>query len=268
MYTVVMAAHNEEKYIGEALKSVFSQTMKPAKVIVVLDRCTDKTAEIAQQFPVEIIEKKEKSWVFSYSENLELARRRVETPFYAIVDADVILEPNYFEQLISEMDDNTACIGGVVETRSNTILGKLLKIWEKTYKASIDRRPRGCALLIRTSFLEEIGGFADVPAPDTYVQDAALKSKYKVKITQKTKAYHVREITLGRAVKTQFYTGISRYIMGKSFLRTLGHSIIRLRPFVAIGYIYAILTHEKQKAKATQITPKGDDLHLTKHLGK
>ncbi|MEM2260635.1 MAG: glycosyltransferase family 2 protein [Candidatus Methanomethylicaceae archaeon] len=248
-YTVVVCAHNEEKYIRQALNSIFSQTLKAEKVIVVIDRCTDKTEDIVREFPVEIIIKNVKNWNYSYAENLELARPRVNSEFYAIVDADVVLEPNYFKVLLSEIKENCFCIGGKVVTKSNTLLGKLLYLWEKTYHFSPSRRPRGCALLIRKSILDKINGFADVPAPDTYIQDEALKFGYSVMITGKVKAYHIREITLRRAVKTQFSTGVARYIQGKSLLRTFLHSIIRLRPFVLIGYIYGILTHKKSQTR-------------------
>jgi len=249
LYTVIMAAHNEENYIGIALRSVFSQTVKPAKVIVVVDRCSDRTEEVARRFPVILVRKYEKKWRFSYAENLELARKYVETPFLAIVDADVELEPNYFERILSEIDDKTCCIGGKVGTRCRTLLCKLLQYWEETYRFSLDRRPRGCALLIKTNVLEEIGGFADVPAPDTYIQDLVMQKGCKVKIVENAKAYHIRDITVKRAIKTQFNTGIGRYIMGKGFLKTLGHTIIRLRPFVTIGYIYAALSHKYRKLR-------------------
>jgi len=248
-YTVIIAAHNEEKYIGNALKTVFAQTMPPKEVIVVLDRCTDKTGEIARKFPVTIIEKNEKKWVFSYAENLEIARKKVKTPFFAIVDADVELEPTYFEVLLSNINETTGCISGKVVTKSNTVLGKLLSLWEKTYKISFNRRPRGCALLVRNELLEKIGGIKDVPAPDTYIQDEIMKMGYKVEIVENVKAYHVREISLKRALKTQFNSGIARYIMGKSLLKTLGHSIVRLRPMVFAGYIYAMFSKEKQELK-------------------
>lgn len=255
MYTVVMAAHNEEKYIGRALKSVFEQTLKPKKVIVILDRCTDGTGRVAERFPVQIIEKHKKGWVFSYAENLELARKFVDTPYVAIVDADVELDPRYFEVLISEFerDDRVACASGVVETSGRTWLSKLLKLWERTYRLSLDRRPRGCALLIRSKVLEEIGGFADVPAPDTYVQDRALVLGYKLKIVKGVKAFHIRDITFRRALRTQFNTGIGRYIMAKGFLRTLGHSVLRLRPLVVVGYAYAALSSRYKKLRKTYL---------------
>ncbi len=248
-YSVVMCAHNEEKYIKKALESVFLQTVKPEKVIVVLDRCTDRTGGIAKDFPVEIIEKGEKKWENSYAENLELARLRIDSELYAIVDADVVLEPDYFEVLLCEIEGKDACIGGKVVTKSGTLLGRLLSIWEKTYRFSPSRRPRGCALLIRKNVLDMMGGFADVPAPDTYVQDEALELGYGVRVTMKAKAYHIREITLKKTIKAQFSAGVARYVQGKGPARTFLHSLVRLRPFVFIGYLYGFLIHKKKSYK-------------------
>lgn len=244
-YSVVMCAHNEEKYIKQALESVFFQAIRPEKAIVILDRCTDKTEEIAREFPVQIIKKEKKEWSNSYAENLEIARQYVDTEFYAIVDADVVLEPNYFKTLLAEIRDEDACISGEIVTRSKTILGKILSFWEKTYAISPSRRPRGCALLIRKSLLDKIGGFADVPAPDTYVQDMALKLGYKIRITSRSVAYHTREITFKKAIKAQFSAGMARYVQGKGLVKTFLHSLIRLRPFVLIGYFYGFLTNKK-----------------------
>lgn len=241
-----MCAHNEEKYIKKALESVFLQTVKPEKVIVVLDRCTDRTGEIAKEFPVEIIEKKEKKWENSYAENLELARLSLTSEFHAIVDADVVLEPNYFEALLSEAGDKDACIGGKIVTRSKTFLGRLLSLWENTYRVSPSRRPRGCALLIRRSILDTVGGFADVPAPDTYIQDAVLKLGYGIKITPEAKAYHIRDMTLRKAVRAQFSAGVARYVQRKGLVRTFLHSIVRLRPFVFIGYLYGVFIRRRR----------------------
>ncbi|MEM1557332.1 MAG: glycosyltransferase [Thermoproteota archaeon] len=248
-YSVVMCAHNEEKYVKQALESVFLQTLKPEKVIVVLDRCTDRTGEIVREFQVELIEKKEKKWRNSYAENLELARPRVESAFYAIVDADVVLASNYFEVLLSEIRDKDACIGGNIITRSETFLGKLISLWEKTYKVSPSRRPRGCALLIRKSVLDAVGGFSDVPAPDTHVQDKALELGYELRVTSKTKAFHIRDITLKKAIKTQFSMGIARYVQRKGLTRTFLHSLVRLRPFVLIGYLYGLLNRMERMPK-------------------
>ncbi|MEM3390317.1 MAG: glycosyltransferase [Thermoproteota archaeon] len=248
-YSIVMCAHNEEKYIKQALESVFRQTVKPEKVILVLDRCTDRTGEIAREYPVEIIEKKEKKWNNSYAENLEIARQRINSEFLAIVDADVILEPDYFKNLLAEIREEDACISGKIVTKSKTTLGRLLSLWEKTYNISPTRRPRGCALLITRRVLDESGGFADVPAPDTYIQDSALNLGYRIRTTESSTAYHIREVTLKKAVKAQFSAGMARYIQRKGLLRTLLHSIVRLRPFVLVGYFYSFITNKKCSKK-------------------
>lgn len=244
-----MCAHNEEKYIKQALESVFRQTVKPEKVILVLDRCTDRTGEIAREYPVEIIEKKEKKWKNSYAENLELARLKINSEFYAIVDADVVLEPDYFEALLSEIGNEDACIGGKIVTRSKTPLGKVISLWERTYWISPSKRPRGCALLVKKSVLDSIGGFSDVPAPDTYIQDEILKHKYGIRIVKRAKAYHIRDVTLRKTIKAQFLAGVARYVQRKGFLRTFLHSLIRLRPFVFIGYVYGFFIYRKGRMR-------------------
>lgn len=57
-------------------------------------------------------------------------------------------------------------------------------------------------MLIRGRLLDAVGGFADVSAPDMYIQDKALGLRYRVRIVPNVKAYHIREVTFRRAVKT------------------------------------------------------------------
>src|SRR3712207_9180111 len=44
-----ISAHNEEDCVGEALRSVWSQSRKPDRVVVVADNCTDGTAGLARE---------------------------------------------------------------------------------------------------------------------------------------------------------------------------------------------------------------------------
>jgi biofilm PGA synthesis N-glycosyltransferase PgaC len=53
---VVMPAHDEEKLIGEALESLAAQTRVADQVIVVADRCGDRTYAIADAHGVTVIE--------------------------------------------------------------------------------------------------------------------------------------------------------------------------------------------------------------------
>lgn len=64
LFTVVIPAHNEERYIGACLQSVrrAAKIVLPHRVqiIVVANRCTDRTAEIARQMGAEVLYNEEK----------------------------------------------------------------------------------------------------------------------------------------------------------------------------------------------------------------
>lgn len=58
-FTVVIPAHNEENYIGKCLRSVISAAKYVApdrvELIVVANRCTDKTAAIARHYGAKVL---------------------------------------------------------------------------------------------------------------------------------------------------------------------------------------------------------------------
>ena len=57
-FTVVIPAHNEESYIGKCLRSVRSAAKYVSgrvEIIVVANRCTDKTAEIARHYGAKVL---------------------------------------------------------------------------------------------------------------------------------------------------------------------------------------------------------------------
>lgn len=237
-YTTVTCIHNEHQYIGSCLQSILNQTRKPAKTIVVLDRCTNGSETEVAKYPIDLVICKDKvgSWNNSMSENLELAWKHVKSPFYAIVDADTILPPDYFETLLRNVGD-TVIVSGQIVTDSPNLLGKLVKLWERTYKfAPIGRYPRGCALMISRDFIDEIGGFPDMPAFETeLIKQAQTKGK-GVTIVPQTKAYHARKLTISNVVARQIRSGKARRQQHWPLWKTILHAIFRFRPFVLWGY--------------------------------
>jgi glycosyltransferase involved in cell wall biosynthesis len=53
--SVVMSAYNTERFIADALKSILSQTVPPGEIIVVDDRSTDRTSNIAASSGARVI---------------------------------------------------------------------------------------------------------------------------------------------------------------------------------------------------------------------
>ncbi len=50
LISVVMPAHNAQKYIGRSIESILSQTFKKLELIIVNDASTDKTFSIIKAY--------------------------------------------------------------------------------------------------------------------------------------------------------------------------------------------------------------------------
>lgn len=238
--SVVICVHNEEEYIAKALASVHAQTLKLYQVIVVLDRCTDNTRSMVTQCDV-LVEKNMKKWKNSYAENLEIGRKYAKGDYYAIVDADVELPLRYFEEITKKFDSETACASGIAITTSPNLLGTIIRFKERFYDSFVrlERSPvRGCCMVINKKFLDKIGGFKDVRAPDTYVVRKAKQQNLKIKQIPVT-VKHTRKLTLSKIIRNEINSGRGRREQNLSFIRTLLHSIFRLRPFVLVGYFWS-----------------------------
>ena len=242
LVTVVICAHNEEKDIKECLEGVLAQTCRPQKVIIVADRCSDRTVEISKEILPSslIIEKTTPKWKNSYAENLEMGRKSAVGDFLAIIDADISVPPRFLEILASN-EDKYASKSALVRTDPRKgRLNRLVSYWETTYLLTpLGREPRGGARVISTSALDEIGGFHDVMAPDTDIDLRFARISKKVFMDTSVIAFHLREMSVKDSIRNQKMAGQKRRELGVSFSRTLLHCVVRLRPFVLIGYLKA-----------------------------
>ena len=54
-FSIILPAHNSEKFIRKALDSIHSQTYKDYELIVICDSCEDNTEEIARLYTAKVI---------------------------------------------------------------------------------------------------------------------------------------------------------------------------------------------------------------------
>ncbi|WP_404362245.1 glycosyltransferase family 2 protein [Marinobacter sp.] len=100
--TVVIPAHNCERYILEALQSVESQTARPWSVIVVENASTDKTRDCIEAYalnsvvPVRLV----RTDCPGVSNARNLGFSLTETPLIAMLDADDLYAPQFLEQAL------------------------------------------------------------------------------------------------------------------------------------------------------------------------
>lgn len=93
--SIVIPAYNEEKYIGNCLKSIFDQTVKPDEVIVVDNNCTDKTVKIAEKMGAKVIREKKQGMISARNRGFDEARYDI----IARCDADVIVPKNWVAKI-------------------------------------------------------------------------------------------------------------------------------------------------------------------------
>lgn len=101
--TVVIPAHNCERYILEALESVESQTARPYSVIVVENASSDKTNDRINVYardsvvPIRLVH----TDCPGVSNARNLGFSLAETPLIAMLDADDLYAPQFLEQALA-----------------------------------------------------------------------------------------------------------------------------------------------------------------------
>jgi len=122
-YVLITPAHNEEEFIGQTLRSMAAQTVRPLKWVIVDDGSTDRTGELVADYArkhswIELIrtgERRERHFagkVYAFRAGYEAVR---ELPFDLVgsMDADLSFEADHFEFLIGKFVENSKLgVGG------------------------------------------------------------------------------------------------------------------------------------------------------------
>ena len=97
-FLVLVPAHNEEPVIGRCLEAVAADRRPVDTVLVVADRCTDGTAEIARTFGARVLERgpdDEPGRAAARQAGLEHART-LAWDAVVMLDADSVISPGFF----------------------------------------------------------------------------------------------------------------------------------------------------------------------------
>lgn len=185
-YIVVTACKNEEENLPNLIESMVSQTIRPVLWVIVDDGSTDKTPEIIKEAI------KKHNWIQSI--RLGVSRRDtglhlthilkegfdfaikfcmengIDYSFLSNIDGDIILEPTFFGNLITEFEKNPKL--GIASGGAKLIIGDRIVY----AKVRIDE-PSGGHMLIRRKCFEECGGILK----SSSWWDATLKRKAELR---------------------------------------------------------------------------------------
>ncbi|MGE5294766.1 MAG: glycosyltransferase [Solirubrobacterales bacterium] len=162
-FVIITPAYNEETHLEVTIPSVTSQTQVPLRWIIVDDGSTDHTQEkisqVSQTFPWVVYHRRRRepgqayfaSNVYAIMEGVGLVKD-LEYDFLAILDADITLPRDYYEQIFSRFKalPDLGVASGIYENLVNGSLQKVLS----------DRRTTPKAIQVfRRACFEQIGGY-------------------------------------------------------------------------------------------------------------
>ncbi len=193
--TVIIPSHNEERYLGDAIRSVLDAEFKGSKqVIVVDDGSIDRTYDIARSFKregVEII----RTAHSGKSASINKALNKAKGELIAIVDGDSVISKGSLDALSNELSQKDVAAGTCVVRVKNK--KKWICMWyhiEQLYnslarsifsKVNANITTPGPLSIYRTKELKEIGGFSTEGfAEDVDVTIRLIRKGYRVTFSE------------------------------------------------------------------------------------
>ena len=152
MVSVIIPTYNEESTIQRLLKSLSSDNV--SEVIVADGGSSDRTKELAQQYPVKVIE-----CVKNRALQMNEGARQAEGNTFLFLHADSILENNSFNPINQNI--NKGFIGGCYSQRidSSKIIYRLIES-SGNIRAKLSKIFYGDqAIFVRKDIFSKIGGF-------------------------------------------------------------------------------------------------------------
>lgn len=248
--SVIIPVYNEEKVIGECLKSIANQSYKDLEVIVVDDGSTDNTLDIVSKLKMaglklEVLEQNHLG--AGAARNLGVQKAKGETLVF--VDADMIFDPQFIDKLTEPIRE-----GETVGTFSKEeyVLNKdnvWSKCWNINRNLPIDRmHPKNYPdkqavfrAILKKEFIKA-GGFETIG----YIDDHTLADKLGVLAVLAPGAvfYHRNPESLTEIYQQARWIGKSEFkrrkIRNESWMRMI--TLIRYSPPLSLinGFYKAV----------------------------
>jgi len=255
-YILITPARNEEEFIGQTIQSVIAQTILPQRWVIVNDRSTDSTGEIAQKYAdqhdfIQVINvtgdnernfgSKAKAVEFAYKQVTD-----VDFDYVGNLDADITFDPDYYENILRKFEENPklGLAGGI----------RYDKLIDGFRLIDVSRNSVGGPIqLFRKQCFDDIGGYMVLPygGIDAVAEISARMNGWEVQSYPEYRVYHHRATgTAGQSIfKAHFLTGLRDYTIGyhPSFVLARGiPRIFKRRPYFFgatlnfAGYLYAV----------------------------
>jgi len=283
-YALITPAHNEEAYIEKTIESVISQTVLPNRWVIVSDGSTDATDHIVADYAakhgfIQLV-RIDRDAIRNFGSAIRAINtgyeqlKGVEYDFIGNLDADVVLEPNYYQTILAKFqaNPNLGLAGGLVCDRRWDKLDE-----EFTAADSV----RGPIQMFRRECYEQIGGHTCIGMGgyDTVAEIKARMYGWEVRTFPDVKALHLRPTGTAKSsiLRAKFRQGRIEYRVRYHPLFEIAKCLSRVRQkpylmgsvFRLSGYCWSFLCRE-QPVLPAEVTAylRGEQLGKLKAIFK
>lgn len=263
MYILVTPAKNEEVDLPAVAESVINQTIKPLKWVIVDDGSTDNTPAIIRDLELkhEWIQSirlpprgRDITYHYAYvckqgfdNVILRCEQEEIDYDYIALIDADTVLEPEFFRKLITELknDPQLGVISGGVYQDINGTLER---------RKTSERLPAGTGRLWVKKCFFDTGGYSVEPAPDSISNVRAISKGWKIWQFRDVVAVQTRLTSSAEGLwKGYKANGFMAYYLNKHPLLVFMNAVhfTRKKPYYlgiafSYGYLLSVLKREKK----------------------
>jgi len=264
-YILVTPCKNEEGSLPKLAESVINQTKRPELWVIVDDGSTDSTPEILQELAtnqswIKTIKLSEKprdlgihvSYVYRTGFDYAIeycVNNEIKYGHIGSVDADIILDSDYFEYLIHEFEINKNL--GICSGHIGNIIADAV-VWSD-FRVDL---PSGGARLWRKKCFEDTGGYLLTCSPDSVSNVKAKIKGWDTRVFDDVKAISTRPYSSADGQWNGYKKlGANNYFIGYVPLHVLLKSIKMLysrtgyfKTGVGVAYIYGYLSEYLKRA--------------------
>lgn len=236
--SIIITAYNEEKRIGECIRSLHKQDYGSYEIIVVDDGSTDQTISIATSLGVNVVKNNHQGTAKSRNK----AAQKATGGILVFLDADMTFESNFISKLVTPINKG--------ETKGTFSKLEYVKNWNEPIarlwnwvnnpelpdklRVSQDSNEGEDFRAILKSEFDKVGGFDDTGYTDTW--SLAHKLGYKPTNAGGAKYYHYNPSSYAEVFSQAAWIGRRVYKLG-----ILGDVITLVRNIFPLSIIKGLL---------------------------
>ncbi len=215
--SIIIPTLNEEHFLPNLLECIRLQKFKDFEVIVADSNSRDATRKIAESFGCKIVEGG------SPAVGRNNGAKAATGDLLFFLDADVVIEDNFFEPVIREFEENNYDIASTYMTplsdkAFDRALHKIANICLKTTQKVSPHAPGFC-ILVKRDLHEKIGGFRNLKTAEDhdYVKRAGKVGKFALLVSKRISVSVRRFEKEGRLkiAAKYFYVELYRLLKGE-----------------------------------------------------